>query len=160
MKKHNLFLMCGCPGAGKSTWLASQGDIYVISRDEIRFSMIGDNDDYFSKEKMVFDTFVKRIQEALDTGKTPTNIYCDATHITKKSRDKLLNALDLSQVENITVIVVRPSLTETLHRNAQRSGRRYVPNYVIRRMYYQFERPEDDKDRIFDVKYVEVPKDE
>lgn len=160
MKLHNLFLMCGCPGAGKSSWLASQGDIYVISRDEIRFNLIGDNDDYFSREDEVFDTFIKKIQEALDTGKTPTDIYCDATHITKKSRDKVLNALDLSQVENITVIVVRPSLTETLHRNAQRSGRRYVPNYVIRRMYAHFQPPEDDKDRIFDVKYVEVPKDE
>lgn len=160
MKKHNLFLTSGCPGAGKSTYLKNLGDIYVISRDEIRFSLVGDNEEYFSKEDKVFKTFINQIQKAINSDETPIDIYCDATHITKKSRNKLLNALDLSNVEKITVLVLRPSLKETLHRNAQRSGRKYVPPYVVRRMYYQFERPEEDEDRIFDVKYVEVPKDE
>ena len=154
--KH-LFLMCGVAGAGKSTYLSKIKNAAIISRDEIRFSIIGDFDDYFAKENEVFAIFIQKIQEAIDNNDGPTEIYCDATHLTKKSRNKVLNALDLTNVENITVLVVRPSLAEALKRNAQRSGRKYVPNYVIRRMWSQFERPEEDEERIFDVKYVEVP---
>lgn len=155
--KH-LFLMCGVAGSGKSSWLQKNvSNAIVISRDEIRFSLIGDFDDYFAKEEEVFATFIQKIQKAIDNEEGPKEIYCDATHLTKKSRDKVLNALNLTNVENITILVVRPSLTEALKRNAQRSGRKYVPNYVIRRMWSQFERPEDDENRIFDVKYVEVP---
>jgi len=158
--KH-LFLMCGVAGSGKSSWLQKNvSNAIVISRDEIRFSLIGDFDDYFAKEDEVFATFIQKIQKAIDNEEGPKEIYCDATHLTKKSRDKVLNALDLTNVENITVLVVRPSLAEALKRNAQRSGRKYVPNYVIRRMWSQFERPEEDENRIFDVKYVEVPEDE
>ena len=157
--KH-LFLMCGVAGAGKSTYLSKIKNAAIISRDEIRFSIIGDFDDYFAKENEVFATFIQKIQKAIDNEEGPKEIYCDATHLTKKSRDKVLNALNLTNVENITILVVRPSLTEALKRNAQRSGRKYVPNYVIRRMWSQFERPEEDENRIFDVKYVEVPEDE
>lgn len=155
-----LFLMCGVAGSGKSTYLSNIKNAVVVSRDEIRFSLIGDFDDYFAKEDEVFATFIQKIQNAIDNEEGPKEIYCDATHLTKKSRDKVLNALNLTNVENITVLVVRPSLTEALKRNAQRSGRKYVPNYVIRRMWSQFERPEEDENRIFDVKYVEVPSDE
>lgn len=155
--KHNLFLMCGVPGAGKSTWLAKQ-NAYTISRDEIRFSLIKNGEDYFSKEDEVFKRFINEIQENIDSDDAPEDIYCDATHITKKSRNKVLKSLDLTNVNNITVIVIRPSLTECLRRNAKREGRRCVPNYVIRRMYVQFQPPEDDENKIFDVIYVEVPK--
>lgn len=157
MKQHNLFLMCGAPGSGKSTWLKNQKDAYVISRDAVRFSMLNDNQDYFANEKQVFNTFVRYIQESIDNDETPENIYCDATHITKASRDKLLRALDLTNVKNVTVVVVRPSLEETLKRNELRTGRARVPRSVVRRMWWQFERPEEDKDRIFDTIYVEVP---
>lgn len=158
MKLHNLFLMCGAPGSGKSTWIHTQTeDPYIISRDAIRFMMIDENDDYFAKEKEVFETFIRYIQESINSDDTPEDIYVDATHISKASRDKVLNALDLSHVKNVTVIVVRPSLTETLRRNDQRTGRNRVPRSVVRRMWFQFERPEDDEGRIYDVKYVEVP---
>lgn len=156
MKKH-LFLMCGVAGAGKSNYLSKKKNAKIISRDEIRFSLVKDHEEYFSKEEQVFSMFIKNIQEAISEENGPKNIYCDATHLTKKSRDKVLNALDLTNVEEITVLVVRPSLSEALRRNALRTGRRYVPPYVIRRMWNSFERPEEDEDRIFDVKYVEVP---
>lgn len=153
--------MSGIAGAGKSTWLAKnfvEDRDYVISRDKIRFMLISDEDDYFSKEDEVFKTFVKYIQESIDNPEVPENIYCDATHITEGSRNKLLDALDLTNVKNISCIVVRPSLEDTLERNEKRTGRAYVPRSVIRRMYWQFERPECDTKYPKDVRYVEVPK--
>ena len=49
---NTLVLMCGAPGSGKTTIakkLMCNNDLY-ISRDEIRYSMISDEDEYFSKE--------------------------------------------------------------------------------------------------------------
>ena len=158
--KHILFLTSGCPGAGKSTWANKQPDSMVISRDEIRFNLVSEDEEYFSKETKVFWEFVTQIQTALETPMTPKNIIADATHITKKSRDRLLNSLDLTNVEQVIVVVVMPSLREALRRNAKRKGRKRVPEKVVRNMYFQFERPEYDEPRIFDTLYVEVPKDE
>ena len=158
MKQHILYLMSGCPGSGKSTWAAKNvgpGDV-IISRDQIRFDMLNDGEAYFCKENAVFKEFVHMIQDNLNNDRV-RNVFCDATHITKASRDKLLNALDLSNVEQVIVIVVRPSLTETLRRNDERDGLVRVPRSVVRRMWMQFERPEEDEGRIFDTYYAEVP---
>ena len=162
MKQKHLYLMCGAAGSGKSTYIESHfkpNEDYVISRDAIRFSLIKDGDEYFSQEDKVFDTFIQYIQEAIDDENIPKNIYCDATHLTEASRKKVLNKLNLENVENITVIVLRPDLKEVLARNERRKGlyRKYVPRSVVKKMYFSFERPEYDKNRNFDVLYVEVP---
>ena len=49
-----LFLMMGAPGSGKSYWAThhlSERDKY-ISRDEIRFSFLEENDAYLQKKQM------------------------------------------------------------------------------------------------------------
>ena len=42
MKQKNVFLMCGVPGSGKSTWGRAKAQAVngtYISRDEVRFSL-------------------------------------------------------------------------------------------------------------------------
>ena len=155
---HKLGIMCGVPGSGKSTWLKNnKEDALVISRDAIRFQLVKENEEYFSKEKQVFKTFIKTIQDAINSNITPYEIFVDATHITKISRDKLLNSLDLSNVEKVIVYVRHPLESEAIRRNAKRTGRARVPENVIHQMYKNFERPERDGNKIFDVIYLETP---
>ena len=90
-----LVLMMGVPGSGKSTYarnIIKTGDIY-ISRDEIRYSMLAEDDDYFAKENEVVRTFIQAIDDALINTQYEGKVYADATHLSPKSRGQVLNLL-------------------------------------------------------------------
>ena len=51
-----LYIMCGPSGCGKTTWAHNfikeqheTNDIRYVSRDEIRFSLIKEGEEYFSR---------------------------------------------------------------------------------------------------------------
>ena len=159
-EKKQLFLMCGALGSGKSTWLRANAigpDCAVVSRDEIRFSYMQSKDDhYFTHETEVFNEFIETIQNYLNDAKGPTHIYADATHLTEKSRLKVLKRLDLSNAE-VTVLVIRASLKETIKRNHQRAYHAIVPDDIVTRMWNSFERPENDTKISVKVLYLESP---
>ena len=106
------------------------------SRDNIRFSMVGEDEDYFARENEVFEAWIVEIQKAIED-KNVKNIYIDATHLNEKSRDKVLNRLNL---ENATLCAVNFTvpLEECIRRNDLREGRARVPRSVIRRMHFSF----------------------
>lgn len=143
----NIYLMCGVAGSGKSTWIKNnlhkfRGYSAVISRDQIRFSMVAEDEEYFSKEDKVFEKFMSDIkyfikQEGVD------NIIIDATHINRKSRNKVLQPLKrlLNKVK-LNAVVIDVPLEVALNQNENRKDTRgYVPRKIIRRMKQQFEMP-------------------
>ena len=143
-----LWLMCGAPGSGKS-WFAKNilktDDTWqYISRDEIRFSLIKEGEDYFGKEKQVFKEFCNQIIYACGCDEYH-NIIVDATHLNWASRRKLLGAIEVDAY-NIKVIpvVVTASLKTILARNQLRNGRERVPEDVIRRMLGRMNDPKND----------------
>lgn len=134
MKKH-LYLMIGVPGSGKSTYVKNilkDGDIY-ISRDEIRYSLLTEEDDYFAKENEVIKTFIDNIDKSLVNEEYCGDVYADATHLSSKSRAQVLNKL--KNKDKVSVIYLDIPLNIILERNAQRKGRALVPENVVRRMY-------------------------
>ena len=134
MKKH-LYLMVGVPGSGKSTYaknILKDGDIY-ISRDEIRYSLLTEEDDYFAKENEVIKTFIDNIDKSLVNEEYCGDVYADATHLSPKSRAQVLN--QLKNKDKVSVIYLDIPLNIILERNAQRKGRALVPENVVRRMY-------------------------
>ena len=134
MKKH-LYLMVGVSGSGKSTYaknILKDGDIY-ISRDEIRYSLLTEEDDYFAKENEVIKTFIDNIDKSLVNEEYCGDVYADATHLSPKSRAQVLN--QLKNKDKVSVIYLDIPLNIILERNAQRKGRALVPENVVRRMY-------------------------
>lgn len=136
---NNLYVMVGVPGSGKSTWVkAHKGNATYVSRDEVRFSMVAEDEEYFSKENAVFAEYCRRINEALSKGE---DVFADATHLNKASRRKLLN--NVKGYEELHAIVMMTDCAESISRNDNRTGTRaFVPHSDIRRMANQFEMPE------------------
>ena len=143
MNKGKLYISCGIPGSGKSTFLKKyvKKDESIVSRDEIRFILLKEGEEYFSHEEDVFNRFVNIIAEFINSG---LNVYADATHLNKASRDKLIHALKKVGCEpsSIEAIYFDVPLKVCLERNEKRyETKAYVPRGVIRRMFYQLEFP-------------------
>lgn len=149
MVKKKLYLMCGPAGSGKTTWVrehATPGVSAHISRDRIRFFMVKEDEYYFSREKEVYMEFVQQICRALSyETKWVDEVYVDATHLTKKSREKLVRELDsFCPNYDLIAVVIKPELEQCLAQNAQRKGREFVPETVIYNMYKSFQHPLND----------------
>ena len=140
----DLYLMCGVPGAGKSTFLKNRvkkDTSVVISRDVIRFSIVKPEEDYFSHEDEVLTIFWEQINEALAAGK---NVFVDQTSLTPRARKWLLQHVEGYTYANI--VWIDEDLETCLKRNEMRRGTRaYMPQDVIRRMYNQFIEPSLDE---------------
>lgn len=139
MNKGRLFIMCGIPGSGKTYFCKNKvkGKHIYVSRDEIRFALLNEDDDYFSKEKEVWKYFVAKIEAGLEKGE---DVYADATHLNPASRAKLMNCF--VDVGEINAIYFDIPIEVIKKQNAQRSGRAYVPEEQINSMAKNYQIPE------------------
>lgn len=130
-----LIITCGIPGVGKSTWLKKHESSFnpshsIISRDQIRFSMLKDGEYYFSHEEEVWAQFIEEIKISLCLN---AETYVDATHLNERARAKLFRAIgpSLYGVE-LEVLYFDKPLSVALLQNEFRSGRAYVhPTSII-----------------------------
>lgn len=140
-----LILMVGIPGSGKSTWIKNNfPNITPVSRDVIRFEILDERGgNYFDYEDEVFDKFIHQIVDSLVVDEVT---IADATHVNKKGRAKVLNAVKKyiipDEIECI-VLDVRPETA--IERNNQREGRAWVPPKVIRNMFFGMEIPKKEE---------------
>lgn len=154
-----LFIMVGVPGSGKSFVAKAYFKVIssvIVSRDSIRYSLLEEGDEYFSKEKQVFAAYIKEIQKHIDRGEI---VFADATHLNEASRRKLISNLKLAKEDYIIPIVVETPLKICLERNARRTGRERVPESVIKDMFMSLTDPADDSPemvkRYNDVLYMD-----
>ena len=147
-----LYILCGPSGSGKSTWATNfikNKHIAYVSRDEIRFSILKQDEDYFSHEKEVFKHFVQAIVHYISYD----DVVADATHLNEFSRRKLTQAIDMYTTDyKIIYVVFNVDAEMCVTHNANRSGRANVPENIIRNMCRDFRAPTLDEDeRAIDI---------
>lgn len=142
MKLKKVFLLCGIPASGKSTWIRSQliPGAEWISRDNVRFAIVSENEEYFSHEDEVFDTFINYINQTLEKDNIHT-IYIDATHLNQRARDKVLRKVYKDNIEELNCICFDIPLETCIARNSLRVGRAKVPETAIRNMFKVYQMP-------------------
>ena len=149
MRQKKVWILSGIPGSGKSFWareqIAQHGGIHC-SRDEIRFALLKDGEDYFAHEDAVVRLWTEKIASAINNPKVD-NIYVDATNLTEKTRQKVIDNFPLGNYE-IIIVIFDMSLETCIKQNELREGRAFVPHSVIRRMNASFERTTELGDRV------------
>lgn len=164
-----IYLMCGIPGSGKTTYIldtiqkiqeqnTKKVTVAHVSRDVIRFNIINslygenyDGEQYFTNEKEVWNIYVKEIQNYIN--RNYDFIFVDATHLNERSRNKILDCLDL-KTYNIIPISFENMLQTCLLRNEFRKNNKlaYVPPSVIKNMSESYKIPTFDEK----YKYLEI----
>ena len=134
-----MYVVIGAPGCGKSTYIQNhlKENEIVISRDKIRFSLLKDTDEYFSKEKEVYNEFIKQIDAAIASDAT---FYVDQTSLNAAARNKLFSRLK-KKPDKVIGIYFTTSLDTILQRNAQRTGRALVPEDAVINMFNSLTKP-------------------
>lgn len=138
----NLYLVCGVPGSGKSTFLnesfmANSIGRIIVSRDKIRFSLLKEGEDYFSHEKEVLRQFYYEINEGLRRG---YDVYVDQTSLTPNARRKLIS--NVHGYDEVNAFYFNCSLNFCLENNEKRKGTlAYVPRDVIADMARNYVKP-------------------
>lgn len=154
-QKPTLIVMVGVPGSGKdyqienSEFLYADGEVKreVISRDLVRYEMVREDEEYFCREKEVFEQYILQISNALSNNKV---VIANATQANYGSRKKLLHAVDekFGRDYNIVMYCIICDYETANRRNKQREGRAVVPSKAMMEMFNNFSVPnlkEDDR---------------
>ena len=154
--RKTLYLMCGPAGTGKSTYVSKKiisedKFCHHSSRDTIRFGLLKEGEHYFAREDEVFDLFCEDINETLHSDLYDC-VFADATHLTVKSRQKTLDKLNLKNIDIVPVFMEVP-YKETLRRNSERTGRKFVPEKVITNMFQTYTIPTFGENK-YDYAYI------
>ena len=137
-----IYMMVGAAGAGKSTYIKNHfPDAFDVSRDRARFDIMAkyNTNDYFAHEKEAFDTYINRINSAIE--RECETVVLDATHLTPKSRKKVLCRINIPKDAKLYAVVVRPTLEKHIKQNAQRTGKAFVPVDAIVKQYNSYVEP-------------------
>ena len=142
MKQKKVFLLSGPPGCGKSTWVREHmlGNDEWISRDNVRFSIVREDEEYFSHEDEVFDTFINYINQTLEDPNVE-NVFIDATHVNFKSRHNTLSRVRKNNISELNCVCFNIPVATCIKRNAGREGRARVPDVAIYNMFKSYNYP-------------------
>jgi predicted kinase len=142
MEKKKLYVMVGCSGSGKSTFIdkfiQKNTDVVVHSSDKLR-GILGSSEEDQSVNGMVFSTLKYNISRDLVAGK---DVMVDATSLNPKERRDYILAGQKHGAEVIAYVLERDKNTLLKNQQSRKSaGGRLVPEFVLDKMLAKYVRP-------------------
>lgn len=134
----------------------SHDDCIIISRDQIRFALLQEGEDYFAHEDEVVNKYYDAVSRALEVHKY---VIADATQILPASRNKLFKNISIPKGTKIVGVWIEVDEATAIKNNRQRSGRAYVPEDTIKKMYKQKVSPAESEpfdEVIYVMKHVDM----
>lgn len=135
----------GLPASGKDTWIDKfiknnpNDHFQVFSSDKVREELYSDEGIQGNPQE-VFNLLNTRVLKACRRGE---NIIYNATNIKVKDRQNILKIVKGFKDYMLYAIIIGTTYGQCLenNRNRRNAGGRFVPEEVIKRMYYSFEPP-------------------
>ena len=142
-EKQTIYICCGAPGSGKSTWakalVAKTPDIVRVCPDDCRRAISGDSNNQ-AVSYPAFCMAKDQMRKAFDDGKS---VVFDATNMYRKARKDFIK---MAREKGVAVIaqVFECDKATLLARNAKRGaeGGRNVSEEIIDKMLSNYQRPE------------------
>lgn len=143
MEQLNVYICCGAPGSGKSTWAKNMTEkdplIVRVCPDDNRRNIGGDSSNQ-SVSPQAFAMAKDQVRNALCAGK---NVVFDATNMYRKARRDFIN-IGRFHGAKIVAVVFECTKDTLLTRNQKRGsvGGRVVPEDIIDKMLSRYQRPD------------------
>lgn len=134
MKSNTLYVLCGLPGSGKTTYskkLAENTESKLYSFDEYS----GANKP--SESRQVKQQMYQDIYNDLNAG---CNVILDDLHTQKIWREDIISIVKDIPCQKILVVITTP-FEECLARNSKRQGIGRLPDFVIKILNQKYEVP-------------------
>lgn len=135
------------PASGKSTIMKalaeSLDNCEYFSRDDIRFSLLKDGEDYFAHEDEVTKLFFEGITHSLYKNEYT---IADATHLTPHSRAQLFCNIHCDSTYEVIGVWIECPKRVCIDRNKNRDGLAHVPDKVINNFFKVRKYPSADID--------------
>jgi predicted kinase len=132
IKQPNMIILCGLPGAGKSTWIKTHNKGFtVVKLDWIRQEIYG-HQFHTNAEFFIIGMARSMVRLLLSQGK---NVIIDGTGLTRGIRNDWIE-IGNDYNANIKIVWIKTSIETCLKRNSKRKNK--VPEDVIQRMNSMF----------------------
>lgn len=151
-KKPIIYLLCGLPGSGKTTFAKQleRQDVIRLSLDEELFKMFGkdfSSDQYLDFEKQ---TKNKLLEQADLLVKDDKSVILDWGFWKREEREKIKSLFHDQNVE-IRLVYFKKNLDELVRRvyNRDLKGNHIIDSEMMKKFFDQFEEPTGEGEEIF-----------
>lgn len=138
------YLLSAIPGSGKSTWAKmyknTHENAFIVSSDELRLELFGGVQN-FSNEKLIWDTFLKRINDYARDYNDCT-VIADATNL--ENRFRMFYFENTPQFDKHILVLFPLPFSQCVRQNNEREKERVVPYKVLERLNNQYEDPSEE----------------
>jgi Predicted kinase len=141
MTKHELILMMGVAGSGKSTYVATHyPDAHVYESDAYRVKLFGTLQAQTPEQhEEVFLTMHRDMRQAMKNATAPEVFVYDATNLSRKRRNTVYH--EFTKYARVTTVFIYKTLAQILLSNKQRPAEKQVPEWKLREMYMKTQIP-------------------